>query len=437
MRFEALQNTHTASGGISVLFLCRGAHAFAFSDALRGERYGRPVRVHSRESIGRSAGFMSRKGWLLFAVMSLLWGVPYLFIRVAVHEVDPLLVTFARVGVATLVLLPVALHKGVMVRLRGRWGAIALLALVQIVGPFTLISFAERYASSSLTSLLIAADPLLVAVFAIWLDKSERVTGGRMAGLLVGITGVVLLLGFDVGGDPRTLFGAGLAVLGAAGYAAGALMIKRPTYASLPSLGVVTAECAIATIVVAPFAAFRMPSHVPSLEVLGSLVGLGVLCTALAWLGFFALVAEVGASRGTVFTYVNPAVAVVLGVLLLHEPVTGWTAAGFLLILLGSWLSTRGRPPAAPLGVLPWRARRRSRGPLARPVADADFLFAAGHYMDAGEPVVLLGDSGVPRPPPRRRHRRPSHLQRPHPRNRHPVLPTPHQQEHRAAFNGG
>ncbi|MGW0249802.1 DMT family transporter [Nocardia goodfellowii] len=294
---------------------------------------------------------MTRKGWLLFGAMSLLWGVPYLFIRVAVDEVDPMVVTFARVGIATLVLVPVAVHQRALAKLRGRWRAVALLALVQVVGPFTLIGIAEQHVSSSLASLLIAADPLLIAVFAIWLDHSERVTGGRMVGLLVGIAGVAVLLGFDVGGDSSILFGSALMVLAAAGYAAGALMLKRPTYASLPSLGVVTAECAIAMIVTAPFAAFRMPSHIPSAQALASLTALGILCTAVAWLTFFALIAEVGASRGAVFTYVNPAVAVVLGVVLLHEPLTGWTVAGFLLIVAGSWLSTGGTPPWA------WRRR--------------------------------------------------------------------------------
>ncbi|OLE21759.1 MAG: hypothetical protein AUG49_21210 [Catenulispora sp. 13_1_20CM_3_70_7] len=288
---------------------------------------------------------MSRKGWSLFGVMSILWGIPYLFIRVAVREVDPLVVVFVRVGIAAALLVPAAVYRGAIARLRGRWPAVALLALVQIVGPFTLISLAERYVSSSLTSLLIAADPLLVALFAIRLDAAERVVGGRMAGLLVGITGVALLLGFDVGGDVRVLFGSMLAMLAAAGYAAGALMLKRPAYAALPSLGVVAAECAIAAVVVAPFAGFLMPSRLPSLEIVGALAGLGVLCTALAWLAFFALIAEVGASRGAVFTYVNPLVAVLLGVLALGEPVTGWTVAGFVLIVIGSWASMGGALP--------------------------------------------------------------------------------------------
>lgn len=293
---------------------------------------------------------MTRRGWLLFGAMSLLWGVPYLFIRVALQEVDPIVVVFVRVGIATLILLPVALHRRVLLQLRGRMKAICVLSLVQIIGPFTLITYGEQYISSSLTSLLIAADPLLVALFAIWLDRSERVTGSRLVGLLVGIVGVGVLLGLDVGADGAALFGAGMVVLAAAGYAAGALMVKRPAYQNLPTLGVVTAECAIATIVLSPLAALQAPTRMPELDTIVSLVCLGVLCTAVAWLVFFALIVEVGASRGTVYTYVNPAVAVVLGAMLLGEPVTVWTVAGFLLIIAGSWLSTGGAMPGRRTG---------------------------------------------------------------------------------------
>ena len=292
---------------------------------------------------------MTGRGWLLFAAMSVLWGVPYLFIRVAVAEVDPVAVAWVRVGIATLVLLPIALHRGVLGRLRGRWAAIALLALVQVVAPFTLISVAELWVTSSLTSLLIAAEPLLVALLALRMDRAERVAGVRLVGLLVGVVGVGVLLGLDVGGDAGVLLGSGLVLLAVTGYAVGALLLRRPTYAALPSLGLVTAECAVATVVLAPVAVFRLPAHPPSPPALGSLVVLGVFCTAVAWLAFFALVAEVGAGRGTLFTYANPAVAVLLGVLLLDEPVTAWTAAGFLLIVLGSWLSAR-RSPAVPTG---------------------------------------------------------------------------------------
>jgi len=224
--------------------------------------------------------------------------------------------------------------------LRERWLVVAALACVQIVGPFLLISFGEQHIASSLTSLLIAADPLLVALFALRFDPGERVTGLRMVGLLIGMGGVVTLLGLDVGGDEQRLLGALFVLLAAAGYAASALLIKRPTIAALPSLGVVTVECLTATIVLLPLAVTRLPSKIPDLEVIASLLVLGLICTALAYLTFFALVAEVGASRGTVITYVNPAISVLLGVTLLGEPLNAAIIVGFLLIILGSWLST-------------------------------------------------------------------------------------------------
>lgn len=309
---------------------------------------------------------MTRRGWLLFGAMSVLWGIPYLFIRVAVKDLDGGFVVFARVGIATLVLLPLAVYRGVLRELAGKWPAVVLLSFAQIIGPFLLITYGEVYLSSSLASLLIAADPLLVAVLALWLDHSERVDSTRMLGLAVGAGGVVLLLGFQVGGDGKAMLGAAIVVLAATGYAIGALMLRRPTYATLPGLGVVSAECLIATVVLAPLAAFQLPSHLPQAKVLGSLAALGVLCTALAWLAFFALIAEVGASRGTVFTYVNPAVAVALGVLLLGEPLTGWTVAGFLLIVAGSWLSTGGSLPPGLSGRKSPSGRPRTTGSAAR-----------------------------------------------------------------------
>jgi drug/metabolite transporter (DMT)-like permease len=144
---------------------------------------------------------MTRKGWLLFIAMSVLWGIPYLFIKIAVRELDPAVVVFARVGIAAAVLLPVAFYRKALRQPRERWFAIASLACVQIAGPFLLISYGERYIASSLTSLLIASDPLLVALFALRFDPGERVTGLRLVGLLIGMVGVVTLLGFDVGGD--------------------------------------------------------------------------------------------------------------------------------------------------------------------------------------------------------------------------------------------
>src|SRR6266516_1896732 len=290
-------------------------------------------------------GIMSRKGWLLFMAISVFWGIPYLFIKIAVRELDPTVVVFGRVATAAVVLLPLAIQRRVLRQLRKRWLAVAALACVQIVGPFLLISYGEQHIASSLTSLLIAADPLLVALLALRFDPSERVSGLRLIGLLIGMGGVVALLGLDVGGDRQGLLGAGLVLLAAAGYAVAALLVKRPPVATLPLLGVVAAECAVTTVVLLPLAVMRLPNRVPDLEVMVSLLVLGLICTALAYLTFYALVSEVGASRGTVFTYVNPAISVLLGVTLLSEPLNAAMVAGFILIIAGSWLSTGGALP--------------------------------------------------------------------------------------------
>src|SRR5579859_1419848 len=195
---------------------------------------------------------MTRKGWLLFIMMSVIWGLPYLFIKIAVRELDPIVVVFARVGIAAAILLPLAIQRKVLRQMRGHLLLIVAVSCVQLAVPFLLISYGEQHIASSLTSLLIAADPLFVVLFALRFDPSERVTGLRLIGLLIGIGGVVVLLGLDVGGDAYRLLGAILVLLGAACYAASALLIKHPTVAALPSIGVVTAECITTTIILLP-----------------------------------------------------------------------------------------------------------------------------------------------------------------------------------------
>lgn len=316
---------------------------------------------------------MTRKGWLLFISMSVIWGIPYLFIKIAVQELDPSVVVFARVGIAAIILLPVAAYRRVLRPLRGRWLMVAAFACVQIVGPFLLISYGEQHITSSLTSLLIAADPLLVVLFALRFDPSERANGLRLVGLVIGIVGVAVLLGLDVGGDAQRLLGAVLVLLATACYAISALLIKRPAIATLPSLGVVTVMCISSTIVLVPLAVTRLPGKTPDLEVLASLLVLGLICTALAYLLFFALVAEVGASRGTVITYVNPAVAVFLGVILLGEPLNAAIITGFLLIIVGCWLSTGGTlPPSLSRLLRTHQQQQTSSGALDAEVSTQD-----------------------------------------------------------------
>ena len=288
---------------------------------------------------------MTRKGWLLFIAISVFWGIPYFFIKIAVRELDPAVVVFARAAIAVAVLIPMAASRKELRPLFRYWPIILLFSLIHMVGAFLLISYGEQHVSSSITSLLIAANPLIVALLALGFDKSERVNGPRLIGLLIGMVGLIVLLGFDVGGDGQLWLGAAFILLAATGYAIGAMMLKHRPLVELPRISVAAAECSITTIVLLPLIVWRLPSKVPSVDVLVSLLVLGIICTALALPTFFALIAEVGASRGTVITYVNPAVAVLLGVTILQEQLTIATIVGFLLIIAGCWLSTTGSIP--------------------------------------------------------------------------------------------
>ena len=288
---------------------------------------------------------MTRRGWLLFIAISVFWGIPYFFIKIAVRELEPFVVVFARAAIAAAVLIPMAIRGKTLRSLLRHWPIILLFSIIHMVGAFLLISYGEQHVSSSITSLLIAANPLLVALFALGFDRSERVNGPRLIGLLVGMVGLIVLLGFDVGGDGQMWFGAALILLAATGYAIGAMMLKHRPLVELPRTSLAAAECSITSIILLPLVLSRFPSRVPSVGVLVSLLILGLICTALALPTFFALIAEVGASRGTVITYVNPAISVLLGVTILQEQLTIATIVGFLLIIAGCWLSTTGSIP--------------------------------------------------------------------------------------------
>lgn len=288
---------------------------------------------------------MTPKGWLLFITMSVIWGIPYLFIKIAVRELDPVVVVCARAVIGAAILLPLAASQHLLRPLPRHWRTLVIFSLIHMSGSFVLISYSEQYVPSSLASLLIAANPLLVALLALGFEKSERITGLRLGGLLLGLLGLLSLLGFDVGGGQREWLGIALLLLAALGYAISALLLKRAPLIDLPRPAVAAAECSITTVVLLPVALSRLPSHLPSPAVIASLLVLGIICTALALPLFFALIKEVGASRGTVISYVNPAVSVLLGVLVLGEPLSIAIVLGFLLIIAGSWLSTTGSIP--------------------------------------------------------------------------------------------
>jgi drug/metabolite transporter (DMT)-like permease len=282
--------------------------------------------------------------------MSLLWGIPYLLIRIAVADLSPVVLVFARTAIGALVLAPLAIRLRAFVGLRPLFGWLIVLTMFEVTVPFLLISFGEQHISSSLTGLLIASVPLLVAILAMRVDASERVHGWRLAGLLIGLAGVALVLGLDLGGDRLALLGGVMILLASLCYAAGVLVI-RLRLGGVSQVGVAIAPLIVNSIVLAVPAALLAPHTVPPLTVILAVVVLGVACTGGAFVAYFTLIQEAGAARASVVTYINPAVAVALGALLLHEPIGPATIAGFVLIVLGSWLATTG-------GRLPWQRQR-------------------------------------------------------------------------------
>lgn len=305
---------------------------------------------------------MSARAWALFATVSVIWGMPYLFIKIAVDEMSPSVVAWSRLALAAAVLLPVAWKLGALRGLGERWRILTLFAAVEMAIPWPLISFGEVHITSSLAAILIAAVPLFVALIALRFDHSERPTPTRLVGMLIGLAGVAALVGIDIGGRTDELLGALAVLLAAFCYAIGPMIVKR-RLSDVDPLGPVAASLAIATLLVTPFAAADIPDSVPSGEAVASIAVLGLVCSALAFLFFFRLIAEVGASRATVITYVNPVVALALGVAILDESVTTGVVVGLLLILAGSWLSTDGRLPPGLAGLASRvRARPRARG---------------------------------------------------------------------------
>jgi drug/metabolite transporter (DMT)-like permease len=300
---------------------------------------------------------LSRRGWALFAAMSIIWGMPYLLIKIAVGGVPVPVLVLARVAIGAALLLPIAVRRGQLAALRPVWHWLIAFAFVEIIIPWFVLSEAERRLPSSLTGLLVASVPIIVALLSLLIGAGERLSRVRWAGLLIGLAGVGLLAGPDlIGGSAsgNVARSVGEVLFVALCYASGPLIANRKL-AELPSVAMTAASLTLAAVVYAPLAALNWPSALPAAKVLWSIGGLAVVCTALAFLVFFALIAEVGPARASVITYVNPAIAVTLGVTVLGEQVTPLMLVGFLTILAGSVLATRksGRPAGAPVDPAP------------------------------------------------------------------------------------
>jgi drug/metabolite transporter (DMT)-like permease len=286
---------------------------------------------------------VSLRGWILFLAMSIIWGIPYLLIKIAVEEVSVPVLVFTRVAVGAAVLLPLVLTRQTVTMVRNHWRALLGFAFFEIIAAWWLLSDAERHLTSSMTGLLIAAAPIFAAV----LDRftgGERLGAKRVAGLAIGIAGVAVLAGPHIGGSTWPI----LEVLLVALCYAIAPLIAARRLADVPTLPMTAVCLGFAALVYAAPAAATWPVEMPSTRALLALGSLAVICTALAFIVFFALIREVGAARALVFTYINPAVALTAGVIVLNEPLTPWNVGALVLILIGCVFATRRHEGAAP-----------------------------------------------------------------------------------------
>jgi drug/metabolite transporter (DMT)-like permease len=284
---------------------------------------------------------MTSRGWLLFITLGVFWGIPYLFIRVAVTDFDPVVVAFGRTAIGALLLLPLAIRSGALKPLLPHWKILLVYTAIEIVAPWVLLGHAEIRLNSSTTGLLIAMVPMVAAII-LTVMGADRLDLRRIAGLVLGLIGVALLVGLDI--ELHDLIAIGQVMLVVLGYAIGPIIISR-RLADLPSIGVVTGSLVVATVAYTPFALFLWPERLTA-RATGSVIVLAVVCTAAAFLVMFALIAEAGPARMTLITYINPAIAILLGALILKEPITIGLVIGFPLIIVGSilgtWRSTPG-----------------------------------------------------------------------------------------------
>jgi len=291
-------------------------------------------------------GIVSKRGWFLFVALGIIWGTPYLFIRIAVADLSPAVVVFGRVMIAALILLPIAIQQGHARSLRTHWKGILTFAALEMCIPFGALGVAEKEISSSLTGLLIAMVPLINAVVSRQMGLDSVWDARRIIGLFVGFFGVGMLVGFDI--SVSNYWAIALCLVAAAGYALGPIIITK-MLSDVASIGVIAWSLLVAGIVYSPFVAYEVLNDSwratgiteVSQGAILSVVALGVLCSAIAFVALFELIKAVGPTRTTVITYVNPAVAIILGVIVLSEPITTGIMIGFPLVLIGSVMATR------------------------------------------------------------------------------------------------
>lgn len=281
---------------------------------------------------------MNRRAWVLFALLGIAWGLPYLLIKVAVTEIPVPVLVFGRVALAALILWPAAIRERAWAALRSYWKPLTVFALLEFAIPWGLLSHAEKSLSSSTAGLLMASIPILTVALSLISGERERLGALRASGLVLGLFGVFLLAAPTLRGDGTAILEV---LLAAACYAAAAIVAGRHLN-RVPAF-TMTASClTLASAIYLPPAFLAWPDALPSYSAIGSVVVLALFCTALAFVGFFHLIREAGVNRAVLVTYLNPAVAGLAGVVVLNEPITLGGATAFLLILAGSLLAVTG-----------------------------------------------------------------------------------------------
>lgn len=284
---------------------------------------------------------MTRRGWLLFAAMSLIWGVPYLLIKVAVEHLEPVVIVFGRTSIAAVLVLALAKRSGAVAAAARHWKLVLAFAAIEMAGPWFLLTNAEKRLPSGLTGLIVACVPMVGAIAAYLLGDHHALAPLRMVGIAVGLGGVALLVAHDLGGsDGIPWWSVAQMLLVCVGYATAPFIVAR-RLKDVPALGVVAISLTAVSLLYAPLAWNARPDVSPPAKVWWAVVALAVVCTGVAFIVFFALISEVGPERATLITFVNPAVAIVLGASVLDEKITAVTVAGFFLVLGGCWLATR------------------------------------------------------------------------------------------------
>jgi drug/metabolite transporter (DMT)-like permease len=273
--------------------------------------------------------------------MCIIWGIPYFLIRIAVQEISPATLVFARTAIGALIVMPIILIRGGLHSVRGKWVPILAFAAAEIGAPWIMLSSAEQQISSSLAGLLVASVPLVGVAVAPLFGNRERIGPLGIAGLTVGLVGVAAIVGLDFHASNGKALAQMIVVV--VGYAVGPAILRR-YLKEVPSVNVIGLSLAACAVAYLPLVALNFPRVMPRVSVLFSIGVLAVLCTAIAFLLFFALIKQIGPVRATVITYVNPAVAAVVGIAILHEKLTLGIGIGFALVIMGSVLVTWRRP---------------------------------------------------------------------------------------------